>query len=184
MKRFLLAAGLLALVGFSARAQGAVSFTFADLPLDATTHLVTYADVVPVAGATKEQLCFRAKEWAARYFMANARAPQLLDQAAGTYSCRGVVHLPYGTSYSMVLTIYAQDGSYKYVINQLFYSYSASSSDALSGTREESAEHWATYKKRNLHYVDVRVQEVHQLLPPLLASLHSSLIRPLPKAAW
>ncbi|NML66437.1 DUF4468 domain-containing protein [Hymenobacter sp. RP-2-7] len=182
MKLPLLLAGLLALVVSTALAQEAERFKYADLPIDATTHLVTYTDVVRATGATKEQLCLRAKAWATSSFMDSERAPQMFDGAAGTYSCRGAVHLPYGTTYSMVLAIQAKDGSYRYTINQLFYAYNASSSDALSGTQAESVEHWATYKKKNLHYVDVRIHEVRQFLPELLASLHAAMSTEIPEA--
>lgn len=174
MKTFPLLA-LLALGALAAKAQDAQYFTYASLPVDATTHLVTYTDAVPTPGVSKELLLARAQAWANRFFIAGAKAPQMLDVAAGTYSCQGVVRLPYGTTYTMVLALAATNGSYTYTINQLFYEYSASSSDALSGTRAESAEHWATYKKKNLHYVDVRIHEVRQFLPELLAGMHAFL---------
>ena len=175
MKSLLLHALLAALFTSPAWAQNADFLTFAALPIDSTTHLVTYTGVVAVADAPKEQLLLRARAWAARSFRDSKRAPQMADEAAGTYSSRGVVRLPDGAIYSMVLTVQATNGSYRYIINQLHYTYELSLSGAISGRTDESAEHWATYRSINAYYVNVRVHEVRQFIPQLLASLQATM---------
>jgi hypothetical protein len=163
---------LLAATSLSSSAQKAERLSFAALPIDSASHLVTYTAVVPVAGATKDQLFVRAKEWAARSFVDSKTAARMDDKEAGTYITRGTVKLPGGAQYAMMLAIYTKDGRYKYVIDQLAYTYQVSlGSSGSIGSTGEPAEKWANYGKANARYVDGRVRDVQGLVQKLAADI-------------
>ena len=164
---------LFAGASLTASAQKAERLTFAALPVDSASHLVSYSAVVPAVGVTKEQLYLRAKEWAARSFVDSKSAARMDDKDAGTYITRGIIRNSSDTHYAMTLAIYTKDGRYKYVIDQISYTFAPSGS--IGSITDEPAEKLATYGKINARYVDKRAREIQEIMPKLAAGLQDAM---------
>ena len=115
MKNLLLA-GLLA-VGVTAPTWGQQL----SLPLDSTTHKITYSAVVQVPGATQAQLYGRALKWLATVEAHTTNAPPVTDAASGTLSAtvgfpftgRAVVGSIQATLWRQI-SVTVKDGKAKY----------------------------------------------------------------------
>lgn len=174
---------LFALVTLVSSAQKAARLGFSRLPIDSTTHLVTYTAVVPVEGASKETLYLRAKEWAARSLVESQKDILLEDKQAGTLVCHGTIKKPTasiigdnGGTYGLVLGIYTKAGRYKYMIDQLTYSYRAPGATVRFTTiyhdnPAEPVEKWGNSNRRATKYVDDHCIELEEHMKNLVADL-------------
>ena len=123
MKHLLLFAGLALAVASPAAAQMAAWVN--PLPVDSTTHLITYTGVVQVPGATQAELYSRAREWFATTFgsskavleMDNAAAGKLIGHAYAPFEM--AFGLGHTAQYAMwrQLKIEVKDGRYRYTLS-------------------------------------------------------------------
>jgi hypothetical protein len=180
MKKLLLA--LLCLLAYSAQAQKAARLGYSRLPVDSVTHLVTYSAVVPVEGATKEELYLRAKEWLARSIVDSKAASRMDDKEAGTLVYYGTIKnastsalSDNGGTYGLVFAVYTKDGRYKYVIDQFTYSYRVPAGARYIDSKAEAVEKWANYGKMNARYVDTRSIEMEGHVKALASSLAAAM---------
>ncbi|QDA59296.1 DUF4468 domain-containing protein [Hymenobacter jejuensis] len=109
----------LVLLGSAASAQQ-VPYTFSILPLDNATHKVVYTAVVPVAGASKDQLFSRAQEWSAQQ-VRDYKATELRNnQEVGVVRTR-ITRKKGQEAYTYAVSVSVKDGFYKYLITNILY---------------------------------------------------------------
>jgi hypothetical protein len=99
-----------------------------DLPVDPTTNLITYSEVVETPGVSKADLYVRAGTWFSRTFKSSKSVLELQDKEAGKLIGKGVIPViikvpimgatDAGTV-SATITVLCKDGKYKYVIDNL-----------------------------------------------------------------
>jgi hypothetical protein len=99
-----------------------------NLPVDSTTNKVSYSEVVPVPGISKDDLYVRGREWFAKTFVSAQAVIQMDDKAAGKIIGKGV---GYGTSSFMLTTsrftifytvsLTVKDGRYRYEITDFYF---------------------------------------------------------------
>jgi hypothetical protein len=114
MKRLLLIFLLLTSASFSQTTK---------LPVDSTTNLITYQDVVKVDGVSKDDIYVRAREWYARAFSSANSVIQMDDKAAGKIIGKGlsssyytVMRRPVNYNLHYTISITAKEGRYRYEI--------------------------------------------------------------------
>jgi len=165
---------LFSLAFLVASAQKAERLTFAALPVDSATHLITYTAVMPIADATKEQLYLRAKEWAARFFVDSKTAGRIDDKEAGTMVCRGLIRRPdNGSAYEFTVSIYTKDARYKYVIDQI--TYQAPPVGMLLSPTFEPVERWATYSKMNARIIENRSTSLDAYMKGIVSEITTAM---------
>ena len=90
------------------------------MPVDATTHRITYEGVVEVPGVTKEQLYSRALEWVAKAYNSAQDVIQMQDKESGKLVMKGLTKVSIrsyaGGVVRHTFSIYVKDGRYKYII--------------------------------------------------------------------
>jgi hypothetical protein len=123
MKKLLLA---LALLGAS---PVAAQTWHNPLPMDSTTHRVTYTGVVQVPGATKAELYSRAREWFADNFnsskavleMDDREAGKLIGNATAEFDFAGSIGKPLPTAMWRKIKVELKDGKYRYTVTDFAF---------------------------------------------------------------
>jgi len=168
-------------------AQKAERLAFSLLPVDSTTHLVTYTAVVPVEGASQEALYLRARKWATRSFVESQKDILLEDKDAGTLMYHGTIKKPIasisgdnGGTYGFVIGMYAKEACYKYIIDQLTYSYRAPSATVRFTTiyhdsPPEPVEKWGKSNRIATKYVTKHCSELEEHIQKLVADLGAAM---------
>lgn len=112
--------GLLALVYFSAAAQPS-TLPALHLPVDSLSGAISYQAVVPVPGASKQELYRRAREWFVDNFKAYQQVVSVEDtlggEIVGTYHSTQdkyflLTYTPW--EYWRTLKVYVKNGRYRY----------------------------------------------------------------------
>lgn len=100
--------------------------TFAQLPIDSTTHLITYSEVVNENGS-KDELYSRAREWFAKTYNSAQNVIQMddKDKIVGK-ALMQVYHKAFGKDHisgyiNYTISIYFKDGKYKYEITNFYH---------------------------------------------------------------
>ncbi|MDO7849195.1 DUF4468 domain-containing protein [Hymenobacter sp. M29] len=113
---------LLCLCTGFARAQALDSLKF---PLDADTHRITYAEVVPVEGASQAELYARAKLWFASTFKSAKDVVQAEDKEAGVLQGKGwqdiyikSMGIPSASKLWYTVKLAVKDGRYRYEVTE------------------------------------------------------------------
>jgi len=118
MKAFLLA--LLIFAPMLMRAQSVV------LPIDSTTHKVTFTGVVQVPGVTQADLYSRAREWFATNFnsgkavldMDDKEAGKMIGKAYADFSLRAPLVGDITQKLWRQVKVYVKDGRYRYELTE------------------------------------------------------------------
>lgn len=150
--------------------------SFAQLPVDSATQKVTYSEVVPVPGATKDQLYVRAKNL--NMLRENVKAD---NKAEGVYSYKGQINVTYpapqvGMKHSgvvkYVVTLFLKDGKYKYVITNFVHESSKGNGGKLEGKLPECNKYvlttygWAEIKKQTQEQMETLVKNIKANMDP------------------
>lgn len=102
------------------------------LPIDNSTHKVSYSEVVLVedSAANKQNLFSRAREWFAKAYKSSTNVVQMEDKESGkivgkavmkAYSYAGSeIFSDYGY-FHYTISIYVKDGRYKYEITDIYH---------------------------------------------------------------
>ncbi|WP_375436670.1 DUF4468 domain-containing protein [uncultured Hymenobacter sp.] len=176
MKKFYLSALLLFALAGSATAQKTKYAGYDRLPKDSTTHKVVYTAVVPVAGASKDELYNRGREWFARTFNDANRVLRMDDRTAGTLIGSGIITQPAleafssGNNYHFNLAVYVKDGRFKYELTDIEQKF------RLGGKGQEFSnplEFWATHKINKLN--NHELEDADERIKALLASLEKAM---------
>jgi hypothetical protein len=116
MKRFI-GTYFVSVLAFSSHAQSKSP----NLPIDSTTHLITYTEVVKVDSSLNKQKLFgKAIDWLDTAFRYTSGAIQIEDGKAGKIVARESMTINDG-NYNYTIIIYVKDRRYKYVFTN-FYS--------------------------------------------------------------
>lgn len=153
MKYTILALFLLGSV--RAFSQAAPQDTLA-IPRDATGKKIAYVEVVPVAGATQDELYARGKVWFAQTYKSAQDVIQADDKASGvlvgkawqqtTFSPLGFgTKVPYKLSYTVQLSF--KEGRYRYEFSDLSFASFPSATDLNPTT--DPAEKFTFIRKGN-----------------------------------
>lgn len=92
------------------------------LPIDSTTHLITYTEIIPVSG-TQDELYSKAREWFASTYNSAQNVIQMdskediIGKALMQVYYKG---FPYGYIH-YTISIYFKDGKYKYVVSNFYH---------------------------------------------------------------
>lgn len=99
-----------------------------DMPVDPTTNLITYSEVIEAGGISKADLYVRAGTWFTRTFKSSKSVLELQDKEAGKLIGKGglpvfiktplVGTVDAGTVMATI-TVLCKDGKYKYTIDNL-----------------------------------------------------------------
>lgn len=142
---------LLMLVSYAGFAQTQL------FPIDTTTKKITYAEVVTIDGATKDDLFKRAKNLGIA-----GKGTQKEDATQGLYVYKGYLNVSYpapqpGLQHTgkveYLVTIACKDGRYKYIITNFIHSGEKASGGKLEGSQPEcgklilSLAGWSTLKR-------------------------------------
>ena len=119
MKNLLLP--FLLLAGLAANAQAWHN----PLPVDSTTHLITYQGVVQVPGATQAELYSRAREWFAVTFGSAKEVLEMDDRGLGKLIGRAYAQFDFSSGFGPIVSlsmwrtikIESKDGRYRYTLN-------------------------------------------------------------------
>lgn len=93
------------------------------LPIDSSTKAISYNEVVPLQGITKDQLYVRAREWFAQTFKSAQAVIQMDDKEAGKIIGKGsakgsfyylLTLFSFSLNYTVSITL--KDGRYRYEI--------------------------------------------------------------------
>lgn len=100
----------------------------AHLPIDSVTKLITYEEVVLVAGVNKDELHSRAREWFARVFNSAKSVIQMDDSRSGKMIGKGSAQASYTAmgqtvEYDLLYTvsITAKDHKFRYEISSFIF---------------------------------------------------------------
>lgn len=126
----------------SAEIKASQAADAAGLPVDPTTKLITYEEVIEVSGVSKADLYRRAYEWLAKIYRSANDVIQLNDKGAGQLVAQGLVRVySKGRDAGVVrhtLTLYIKDGRYKYILTNLAHETSAQPGFYSGGPLEQS----------------------------------------------
>jgi len=149
------------------------------MPVDPDTKLITYKEVVTVAG-TRSELFNRAIEWINKQYKNPVDATKVRDQASGTIEIihrieltkvdQGVTLLAGTVDYSMKLEL--KDGRYRYTITNF-------TNKAVS---RQPIERWMN--KDDSSYLPVYenyLKQVNDYMLNMIASLKQGMLAPTPK---
>ncbi|MFC5407760.1 DUF4468 domain-containing protein [Larkinella bovis] len=97
-------------------------------PVDPDSKLITYSRVIPVAGATKEQLTGRIKYYFTHAFRERTLRYIESDAPSGLVSTKGVLWLDLGPGnllapyeeFLLPVSVWVKDGRYRYVISHIY----------------------------------------------------------------
>ena len=157
----------LILLPLSFMGQKTVHDNFPDMPIDENTKLVSYRNVVQMAGAS-EVLFDRALAWANKYYKNPTTVIRKKDKASGIIECisnipiytlakDGVTKSNAGYVY-YTLTIEARESRYRYTITELHKREQAQFPIErwLDKTRPE----WTVVRYDHLHQIDEAVRKL------------------------
>lgn len=100
------------------------------LPIDTTTKMITYTDVVNVdTSISKQELYSRAREWFAKAYNSSQSVIQMDDKENGKIVGKAltqVYHKSLGSNYpsghiNYTISIYLKDGRYKYEVTNFYH---------------------------------------------------------------
>ena len=100
--------------------------SFAQLPIDSGTHLITYSGIVNASG-NQDELYSRAREWFAKTYNSSMKVIQMdsKDKIVGK-ALMQVYQKSFGLNtesgyINYTISIYIKDGRYKYEINNFYH---------------------------------------------------------------
>jgi hypothetical protein len=98
------------------------------MPIDPTTNLITYSEVIETPDVSKNELYLRANTWFTRTFKSAKAVLELQDKEAGKLIGNGqlpifikvpIVGITDAGTVSATITIMCKDGKYKYAVDNL-----------------------------------------------------------------
>lgn len=99
--------------------------------IDPDTKLITYTEVVEVAGVSKDELYLRANTWLSRAFKSAKAVIDVQDKEAGKIIAKGNISAIIKTplvgkqeagTINITITLQTKDGKYKYTVDNLQHS--------------------------------------------------------------
>lgn len=114
------------------------------LPIDSSTNLITYQEVVDAKGATKDQLYIKGREWFAKSFKSANDVIQMDDKDAGKIIGKatsqgiytsGGLSIPYKMLYTISIT--TKNNKYRYEITSFITQFTGSVMNGVSAPMEQ-----------------------------------------------
>ena len=147
-----------------------------NLPIDSTTHLITYTDVVTVSG-NKDQLYSRAREWFAKTYNSSQKVIQMDDtskivgKALIQMYARNFIGVQGESGFmNYTITIAFKNGKFKYTISDFYHTMDGINPDY--GTCEDmmNSKHQKKYFNNYLLQMDNNINSLVQNLKESMAN--------------
>jgi hypothetical protein len=148
-----------------------------ELPVDTTTKKITFSEVIPVAGANKDQLYSRAKNL--NMLRENVKVD---NKTEGTYSYKGQIKVTYpapqvGMNHTgfvnYVVTMFVKDGKYKYTITDFVHTSDKGNGGTLEGKLPECNKYvltvagWNAIKKQTNDNMQILIKNIKINMNPV-----------------
>jgi hypothetical protein len=154
---------------------------FAQLPVDSSTHLISYTGIVQANG-TQQELYSRAREWFAKTYNSAQSVIQMDDKDKIVGKANMVSYYKnyhFGLIY-YTISVYLKDGKYKYEITD-FYHKGEFVNTGVSYTQTPDLGHCEdlmnSSNKRDLKIFESFSKQINSEVQSLLSSLKESMIK-------